>query len=178
MKLLSIVGCALIVTALAARATCAEQVVVHQVEYSNDSISNGGKTVICVVTMVALALPDPRSLNFQFLVGKGVSGWKITGGLLDTKSMSWKANRVADGEFSSSTFNHDQDFKKQLTPEGQLVGWLMNPSLFADFFFAFDSAPYSVRVRWAGTDEDVTYYIDQPPDQNVRSTLRRCHAGM
>jgi len=57
----------------------AEQVAVTHVEYSNDTISQGGKTIVCVVTMVAISPPDPRVLNFQFLIAKNGLGWKITG---------------------------------------------------------------------------------------------------
>ena len=153
----------------------AEQVAVTHVEYSNDTISQGGKTIVCVVTMVAISPPDPRVLNFQFLIAKNGLGWKITGSLKDWKTMNMVANRVTDGGFTSGSFYHDEDFKKKLTPEGQLIGTLQTLSLFPSFLQAFSSAPYTVRVRWENGHDDVAYYIDQSPDPKIIDTLNACY---
>src|SRR5271169_5519126 len=52
----------------------AEEIAVRQIEYSNDSISDGGKTAFCEMTLVVTSRPDPRVLNFQFLASKSVVG--------------------------------------------------------------------------------------------------------
>jgi len=87
---------------LAALSASAERVAARQIEYSNDSISDGGKTVICEMTHVAMSPPDPRVLNFQFLANKNMVGWKITGGLMDWKTMNIIANRVTDDGFTAT----------------------------------------------------------------------------
>ena len=153
----------------------AEQVAVRQIEYSNDSISDGGKTVICEVTLVAMSPPDSRVLNFQFLANKNVVGWKITGGLMDWKTMSIVASRVTNGGFTSSNFYHDKDFKTQFTPEGQMMGWLQKTALYPDFILAFTASPYSVRVRWEGASEDAIYYIDQSRGPKIVEALNACY---
>jgi hypothetical protein len=152
----------------------AEQVIVRAIDYSNDSISDGGKTVACVVTVVAEAPPGPRVLNFQFIAFRNALGWKITGGLMDWKSMNLVASRGADGGFTTGTFIHDQEFKKNTTPERQLVGLLQNGALSDDFLKAFFNSPYTVRVRWQDAGEDVTYYIAQRPDLKVLGQFNTC----
>jgi len=108
-------------------------VVVRHAEYSNDTITDTGRLVACIVTLAVVAPPDPRILNFQFLQLQGRSGWKITGGVMDWKNQSAKAKRVDDGNFAGAAFMHPNAFQKRLTPEGQLVGVLVENELSRSF---------------------------------------------
>lgn len=122
----------------------AEQVVVRKehVQYSNDTISDGGRTVACIITAAVVVYPDNRVLNFQILsFNNGRVGWKITGGTIDFKTQSATALRALDGSFTSSRFIQKGAFQKSLTPEGQLVGVLVEPDLLPAFVKAF-TGPY------------------------------------
>ncbi len=134
----------------------AEQITVRQPDYSNDLISDHGKTAACVVTLLAASPPDPRTLNFQFLSFKQSAGWKITGSLVDWNTSAMTALRARDGSFSSSSFTAPGAFEKSLTPEAQLVGILTQPDHLQAFISEFFTAPYTVAVTWQGSPDEVT----------------------
>jgi len=163
----------LVSVALAAAAH-GEQIVMRNVEYSNDSYADAGKVVACIVTVAVTDPPDPRVLNFQFLQFKGRVGWKITGGTIDWKNQSATAKRAADGRFSTGTFIHPTAFQKNLTPEGQLVGVLTDGGLSGSFSQAFFKSQYSVSVRWENATDDLVYYIAQSPPPAVVAKFQDC----
>ncbi len=170
---LMIVG--FIATQIAHRGSAeAEQIVARHIEYSNDSISDHGKTVACIVTLVVASPPDPRTLNFQFLSFKGTAGWKITGGRMDWNTQSMTAMRAQDGSFSSSTFVVPKAFQKNLTPEGQLVGVLIQPEQLSAFIEAFFKEPYTVAVTWQGSPDELTYYVAASPSADVKGKFITC----
>jgi len=152
----------------------AEQVIARHIEYSNDSISDQGKAVACVVTVVILAPPDQRTLNFQFLSFKERAGWKITGGRMNWTTQTMTALRAQDGSFSSSSFVAPMAFAKDLTPEGQLVGVLTQPDQLSAFIMAFFTGPYTVAVRWQDSPDELTYYVGTPPSADVKAKFLMC----
>jgi hypothetical protein len=152
----------------------AEQVIARHIEYSNDSISDRGKTVACVVTLVVESPPDQRTLNFRFLSLNGRAGWKITGGKMDWSTQTMTALRAQDGSFSSSSFVATSAFEKDLTPEGQLVGVLTRPDQLAPFTAAFFTGPYTVAVKWEGSPDEQTYYVADPPPTNIKTKFLTC----
>ena len=152
----------------------AEQIIAKQIEYSNDFISDQGKPIACVVTLVVVALPDPRTLNFQFLWFKERAGWKITGGKMNLNTQSMTALRARDGRFSSISFLAPGAFSKSLTPEGQLLGVLIMPEHLKGFITAFFSGPYSIAVTWDDSPEEPTYYIPNPPPDDVYAKFLSC----
>jgi hypothetical protein len=154
--------------------TRAEQVIARDIEYSNDSISDQGKTVACVVTVVVVAPPDQRTLNFQFLSFRETAGWKITGGRINWTTQAMAALRAQDGSFSSSSFVAPMAFAKDLTPEGQLVGILTQPSQLSAFTTAFFNGPYTVAVTWQDSPDELTYYIAESPPVDVRAKFLMC----
>lgn len=164
-------------TTLATKAH-AEQVIPRIVEYSNDSISDQGKTVACVVAVVIVSPPDQRTLNFQFLSFKERAGWKITGGLMNWATQTMTALIAQDGSFSSSAFVAPRAFAKSLTPEGQLVGVLTQPDRLPDFVAAFFKGRYVVAVRWQRQPNELTYYVDKPPSTKVKSDFLDCIKNM
>lgn len=156
----------------------AEQVVVHHVEYSNDTITDAGHLMACVVTLAVVAPPDPRVLNFQFLQFNGRAAWKITGGVINWKDHSAVAKRVAEGNFSAATFLYHDAFQKSLTPEGQLVGVLTRGELYPSFAQSFFQSPYSVSVRWEDATDETVYYIQESPPSAVIKSFRDCIATL
>jgi hypothetical protein len=151
----------------------AEQIIVRDVDYSNDSISDQGKTAACIVTLVVASPPDQRILNFQFLAFKATAGWKITGGRTDWDTQAMTALRARDGSFSSSSFAVPEVFRKSLTPEGQLVGILTQPEQLSAFTTAFFTRPYTA-VTWEGLSEELTYYVAFPPPEDVKAKFLMC----
>ncbi len=152
----------------------AEQIVARHMEYSNDSISDQGKTVACIVTLVVASPPDQRTLNFQFLSFKATAGWKITGGRVDWDTQAITGLRAQDGGFSSRLFVMPKAFQKNLTLEGQLVGILIQPEQLSAFIAAFFKEPYSVAVTWQGSPEELTYYVAVSPSADVKAKFLTC----
>jgi len=152
----------------------AEQVIVRQTDYSNDSITDGGRIVACIVTASVEAPPDRRVLNFQFIQLQGRVAWKITGGIMDWKQVSVVANPVSDGSFSSNKFSVPNAFQKSLTPEGQLLGVLVKDEFYTMFAQAFFQTPYSVSVTWRNAKEPTVYYINKSPAATIIHQFRSC----
>src|SRR5262249_52847529 len=58
----------------------APQIIPTGVEYSNDSIEQGGKRQACIVTVAIISPPAPEIVNFQFMAIAGQLAFKITAG--------------------------------------------------------------------------------------------------
>jgi hypothetical protein len=118
----------------------ATQVIPTGVEYTNDIIEQGGKLQACIVTAAILNLPAPEIVNFQFLVlDTGSTAFKVTAGEVNWNSLSSVAKRISAADFSTAQFNHPAAFNKIITPEGQLLGILIDHRLNNDFITAFFS---------------------------------------
>lgn len=152
----------------------AEQIIPRHVEYTNDSVTDGGKLVGCVVTLVVVSPGDPRTLNFQFLAAQNGLAWKITGGMLNSARNAIRALRASDGGFSTNTFNKPGAFLKQITPGGQLLGTLQEPQLAGALANAFFQQPYLIEITWRGQNDPLTYYIDTSPPLSVAAKFSEC----
>jgi hypothetical protein len=152
----------------------AEQVIVRQFQYENDEITDAGKIRACIVTLLVVAPPDSRILNFQYMQLTGRCAWKITGGVVDWQNKSSVSERVVDGSFTAGDFIYPTAFQKDHTPEGQLLGVLIRPELYKAFSDTFFHKAYSISVRWEGAKDDTVYYIDSSPPAAVASRFQDC----
>ena len=152
----------------------AAQIIPTGVEYTNDTIEQGGQLQACIVTTAIISPPAPEIVNFQLLIVLGRPGFKVTASDVDWTKQSSVAKRIADAEFSTAQFDHPNAFTKSLTPEGQLVGMLTDDSVRKDFIDAFFGGRFSIRFKRADARDDRTYYIEQAPGADVVSTFAKC----
>jgi hypothetical protein len=156
----------------------AAQIIPIGVEYTNDTIEQGGQLQACIVTTAIISPPAPEVVNFQLLVALGRPGFKVTAGDLDWTRQSSVAKRISDADFSTAQFSHPNAFTKNVTPEGQLVAILTDDSLGNDFVRAFFSGGYSIRFKRTDLREDHTYYIQERPTAGVVDTFSKCLHAM
>jgi hypothetical protein len=171
---------AAIYAAIGAPPTRAAQIIPIGVEYSNDHIEQGGKLQACIVTVGIINPPASEIVNFQILAVfdrmnfKIIWDFKITAGDLDWKTHSMVAKRVSGGTFSTSAFNHPSAFVGSITPEGQFLGTLTNPSLEVDFAKSFFLGRYLIRFLRDDTKEERVYYIENTAAPDIRSAFISC----
>jgi hypothetical protein len=82
------------------------------VEYTNDTVEQGGKLIACIVTTDIISPPAPEIMNFQVLVIGGTHAFKVTVGDVDRTNGSGVAKRISAADFSTAQFNHPNAFKK------------------------------------------------------------------
>jgi hypothetical protein len=152
----------------------AAQIIPTGVEYTNDTIEQGGQLQACIVTTAIISPPAPEVVNFQLLIVFGRLGFKVTAGDLDWTTQSSVAKRISDADFSTAQFRHPNAFTKNVTPEGQLVAILTDDSLRKDFVHAFFGGGYSIRFKRTDLREDHTYYIQERPAAGVVDTFSKC----
>jgi hypothetical protein len=153
----------------------AAQIIPTGIEYTNDTIEQGGQLQACIVTAAILSHPAPEIVNFQFLLVAGRPGFKVTAGDFDWNKQSLAAKRISDANFYTAAFNHPTGFKKNVTTEGQLVAILTDDSLrkqFIDAFFA--GRGYSIEFKRTDVPTVRTYYIDHGPGDDVVSAFAGC----
>jgi hypothetical protein len=156
----------------------ATQVTPTGVEYTNDTIEQGGKLAACIVTTAIISPPAPEIVNFQVLVVGGTHAFKITAGDVDWTKGAGVAKRISAADFSTAQFNHPSAFKKSITSEGQLVGYLREPKLNGEFLKAFFGGRYTIRFMRADQKDERTYYIEQAPGSDVTNAFRLCLGSM
>ena len=167
--------CLLFALALPAGIARAAQVIPTAIEYTNDTIEQGGQLRACIVTAAILTQPAPEIVNFQFLLVAGSPGFKVTAGDFDWTKQSLTAKRISDANFSTAAFNHPTAFTKKVTTEGQLVAFLTDDSLrkqFVDAFFG--GGGYSIEFKRTDVPTVRTYYIEHGPGDDVVSTFSKC----
>ncbi len=153
----------------------AAQVIPTDIEYTNDTIEQGGRLQACIVTAAILTQPAPETVNFQFLLVAGRPGFKVTAGDIDWTKQSLTAKRISDANFYTAAFNHPTAFNKNVTTEGQLVAFLTDDSLrkqFVDAFFG--GGGYSIEFKRTDVPTVRTYYIEHGPGDDVVSTFSKC----
>jgi hypothetical protein len=72
----------------------ATQVSPSGIEYTNDTIEQGGKLAACIVTTAIISPPAPEIVNFQVLVVGGTHAFKVTAGDVDWTNGSGVAKRI------------------------------------------------------------------------------------
>ncbi len=152
----------------------AVQIIPTGVQYTNDTIEQGGQLQACIVTAAIMSPPAPEIVNFQLLIVLGRPGFKVTTGDVDWTKQSSVAKRISDADFSTAQFSHPNAFTKNVTTEGQLVGMLTDDSLRKDFINAFFGGGYSIRFKRTDVRDDRTYYIEQAPGVDVVNTFAKC----
>lgn len=150
------------------------QIIPTGVEYTNDTIEQGGQLLACIVTAAIVSPPAPEVVNFQLLIVLGNPGFKVTALDIDYQKQSSIAKRISDANFYTATFNHPSAFKKDITTEGQLVATLTDANLRNDFVGAFFGGKYSIRFKRTDARDERSYYIEQSPDSEVRSKFAEC----
>jgi len=156
----------------------AAQVIPSGVEYTYDTIEQGGKLAACIVTTAIISPPAPEIVNFQVLVIGGTHAFKITAADVDWTKGSGVAKRISAADFSTAQFNHPRAFKKSITSEGQLVGYLRESNLNGEFLKAFFDGRYTIRFMRADQKDERTYYIEQAPGSDVTNAFRLCRGSM
>jgi hypothetical protein len=154
--------------------TRAAQIIPVSVEYSNDHIERGGKLQACIVTVGIINPPAPEIVNFQILAVFDRMNFKIAVGDLDWKTQSMVAKRVLEGTFWTSAFNHPSAFVSSITPEGQFLGTLTDPSLRVEFAKSFFLGRYSIRFLRDDAKEERVYYIENAASPDIRSNFISC----
>jgi len=172
-------GCAaLAVVMLLVAPAGAAQIIPTGVEYSNDTIEQGGQLQACEVTAAIINPPAPEIVNLQLLVVLGRPGFKVTVGDVNWLEKSSVAKRISAAEFSTADFIHPDAFRQDVTPEGQLLAMLVEPDLRMKFIGAFLGGRYSIRFRRTDRSEDRVYYIEQAPAESVLDTFTKCINAM
>lgn len=166
--------CLLFALTLPAGIARATQIIPTGVEYTNDTIEQGGQLQACVVTTAIISPPAPEIVNFQLLIVLGRPGFKVTAGDVDWKAQSSVARRLSDANFSTAQFNHPNAFTKNTTTEGQLVAFLIDDSLRKDFVNGFFGGGYSIQFKRTDLREEHNYYIQQAPDAGVVDKFAKC----
>jgi hypothetical protein len=156
----------------------ATQVSPSGVEYTNDTIEQGGKLAACIVTAAIISPPAPEIVNFQVLVVGGTHAFKVTAGDVDWTNGSGVAKRISAADFSTAQFNHPSAFKKSITPEGQLVGYLRHSNLSGEFLKAFFGGRFTIRFMRTDQKDERSYYIEQAPGSDVANAFRLCLGSM
>ena len=149
---------------------------IPQVQYSNDSIDQGGVPQACIVTAAMINPPAPEMVNLQFLVIHGNGAYKVTAGDIDWNANSSAAARIAAANFSTAQFNHPNAFRQSITPEGQLLSVLIDDSLSDAFMQAFFKGHYSIEFTRPDNPDTHTYYVEQGPSKSVMIEFQRCLA--
>jgi hypothetical protein len=80
----------------------AAQVIPTGVEYTNDTIEQGGKLAACIVTTAIISPPAPEIVNFQFLVVGGTHAFKVAAGDVDWTKGAGVAKRISAADFSTA----------------------------------------------------------------------------
>jgi hypothetical protein len=148
------------------------------VEYTNDTVEQGGRLAACIVTTAIISPPAPEIVNFQVLVIGGTHAFKVTAGDVDWTNGSGVAKRISAANFSTAQFNHPSAFRKSITREGQLVGYLRLPNLSGEFLKAFFGGRFTIRFMRTDQKDERTYYIEQAPGSDVANAFRLCLGSM
>lgn len=156
----------------------ATQVIPSAVDYTNDTIEQGATLQACVINAAIISPPAPEVVSFQFLVVSGRVGFKVTAGDMNWRDGSIIAKRISQADFSTGQFNRPRAFAKDITPEGQLVAVLIDPSLKTEFTRAFFGGHYLVEFKRTDKPEVRSYYIEQAPDKDVRDRFEECFRAM
>ena len=173
--IIAIVSTCLLMTATA----YATQVVPRGVEFTNDKIEQGGKPQACIVTIAITNPPASEVVNFQFMFFvNNRFAFKITAGDINWSNFSLVAKRIADADFFTGAFNHPKAFEKKITPEGQLVAFLMDENLTFEFLHAFFDGNFSIRFRRTDISDERIYGIGQQPGQDIRAGFNACLNSM
>ena len=178
-----IIGMAIIATAsnalIATVPAYGTQVVPTDVQYYNDDIEQGGRPQACVVTAAITNAPAPEIVNFQFLrFANGRVAFKVTAGDLNWANSSMVARRISEADFFTGAFNHPNAFDRKITPEGQLVAFLVDPSLTSDFVRVFFGGNYSIRFRRSDINDERFYEIQQAPGPEITAGFNSCLNSM
>ena len=156
----------------------AAQVIPSGVEYTYDTIEQRGKLSACIVTTAIISPPAPEIVNFQVLVIGGTHAFKVTAGDVDWTKGSGVAKRISAADFSTAQFNHPSAFKKSITSQGQLVGYLRKPNLNGEFLKAFFDGRYTIHFMRTDQKDERTYYVEQAPGSDVTNAFRLCIGSM
>ena len=156
----------------------AAQVTPTGVEYTNDTIERRGKLAACIVTTAIISPPAPEIVNFEVLVVGGTHAFKVAAGDMDWTKGSGVAKRISAADFSTAQFNHPRAFKKSITSEGQLVGYLREPNLNGEFLKAFFGGRYTIHFMRTDQKDERTYYVEHAPGSDVTNAFRLCLGSM
>jgi hypothetical protein len=152
--------------------------VIPQVEYTNDNIEQGSDIRACVATASMINPPAPEIVNLQFLAihgnGQAHLAYKVSVGDADWNQHSSVARRIATANFSTGEFNHPDAFKQSMTPDGQLLGVLIDDSLQGAFTKAFWQGHYSIEFTRTDNPDPRTYYVEQGPTRDVAMNFTAC----
>jgi hypothetical protein len=174
------IGITLVSIALAASAAASANAtqVIPQVQYTNDNIEQGGVIRACVATAAMINPPAPEIVNLQFLAipgnGQVRFAYKVTAGDVNWDQQSSMARRIATANFSTGEFNHPNAFKQSITPEGQLLGVLIDGNLQDAFIRAFFGGHYSIEFTRTDNPDLRTYYVEQGPSRDVAQNFAAC----
>jgi hypothetical protein len=167
-----------IALAASAAATANATQVIPQVQYTNDNIEQGGVIRACVATAAMINPPAQEMVNLQFLVitgnGQARFAYKVTAGEIDWNQRSSVARRIATANFSTGEFNHPDAFNQSITPEGQLLGVLVDGSLQDAFLKAFWGGHYNIEFTRTDNPDLRTYYVEQGPTKDVALNFMAC----
>jgi hypothetical protein len=156
----------------------AAQIIPTGVEYTNDTIAQGGQLQACIITTAITNYPAPEVVNFQLLVIQGRPAFKVTGGEINWAQQSMVTKRIAEADFSTAQFNHPSAFTKSITPEGQFLAVLTDPNPIVEYLGAFLKGGYSIRFRRDDVRDERVYYIQQSPPPEVSNTFSKCVDSM
>jgi len=177
-RLMGVAVVALVAATASAAATANATQIIPQVQYRNDSIEQGGVTQGCMITAAMSSPPAPEVVNLQLLAisrnGQSLLAYKVTTGDANWIQGTNVARRIATANFFTSEFNHPNAFKQSITPEGQLLGVLTDPTFQESFEKAFVLGHYSLEVTRADNPDVRTYYVEQGPSQDVVQTFLAC----
>jgi hypothetical protein len=154
--------------------TFAAQIIPTGVEYTNDTIEQGGQLQACIVTTAIISPPAPEIVNFQFLIVLGQPAFKVTAADVDWVQKSSVAKRSSSAEFYTAQFNHQTAFRQSVTPEGQILALLTDPTLRRGFLEAFLGGDYSIRFKRTDLSDERFYHIQQSPSDDVQDTFAKC----
>jgi hypothetical protein len=175
MRTIAAGGLAMTLAAPAFAGALAVQIMPTGVEYANDTIELRGELQGCVVTAVVLTQPNSETVNFQYLLVAGRRGFKVTVSDVDWTKKSLTARRISDASFYTDAFNHPTAFKKNVTPDGQVVAFLIDDTLGKKFFDAFFlGGGYTIEFHRTDVPAIRTYHIERGPPYDVVSIFSKC----
>ncbi len=169
---------ALLIALVLASPVSATQIIPTGVEYTNDTIQQGGQLQACEIVVAIISPPAPEVVNLQLLLVGGQLGFKVAVGDLDWSHKSSVAKRISKAEFSAADFMHPDAFRQSVTPEGQLIAMLTQPALDRSFLKAFLDGGYSIQFNRDDASDERVYYIKQSPGADVRNTFAQCIHAM
>ncbi|MBV8564246.1 MAG: hypothetical protein JO273_02190 [Methylobacteriaceae bacterium] len=152
----------------------AEEILVRDMQYSNDRTTKSGRTASCIVTGSAARGQAAEMIGVQLLAFAGLLGWKAIAMRSEPGASAAASGTVADVHFREAPGIGRRNVHKANTPKGDLMAYLIDMGYAKPLLGSFFHGSYTLDVVWKSGSEARSYRVAAPPPKDVYEKFRAC----